>query len=61
LEGWQAKPDGVVSRLTMRTTKNYMALPYNPKLKDRAKALRKAGNLPEILLWNKLKTTNCAA
>jgi very-short-patch-repair endonuclease len=39
----------------MRTTKNYMALPYNPKLKDRARALRKAGNLPEILLWNKLK------
>jgi very-short-patch-repair endonuclease len=39
----------------MRTTKNYMALPYNPKLKDRAKALRKSGNLPEVLLWNKLK------
>jgi hypothetical protein len=39
----------------MRTTKNHMALSYNPKLKDRAKALRKAGNLPEVLLWNKLK------
>jgi very-short-patch-repair endonuclease len=39
----------------MRTTKNYMALPYNPKLKDRARALRKAGNLPEVLLWSKLK------
>jgi very-short-patch-repair endonuclease len=39
----------------MRTTKNYMALPYNPKLKDRAKTLRKSGNLPEVLLWNKLK------
>jgi very-short-patch-repair endonuclease len=39
----------------MRTTKNYMAIPYNPKLKDRARALRKAGNIPEMLLWNKLK------
>ena len=40
----------------MRQTKNYLALPYNPKLKDRAKALRKAGNLSEVLLWNQLKS-----
>ena len=26
-------------------------LPYNPRLKDRAKALRKAGNLAEVLFW----------
>ena len=39
----------------MRQTKNYLALPYNPKLKERAKALRKAGNLSEVLLWNQLK------
>ena len=39
----------------MRNTRNYMALPYNPALKERAKALRKAGNLPEVVLWNKLK------
>ena len=32
-----------------------MALPYNPSLKDRAKALRKAGNMSEALLWNRLK------
>ncbi len=32
-----------------------MALPFNPKLKDRAKALRRAGNLSEVLLWNQLK------
>lgn len=39
----------------MRQTKNYLALPYNPKLKERAKALRKAGNLSEVLLWHQLK------
>ncbi|EET18910.1 endonuclease domain-containing protein [Francisella tularensis] len=31
-------------------------LPYNPKLKDRAKELRKAGILSEILLWQELKS-----
>ncbi|APC97839.1 endonuclease domain-containing protein [Francisella frigiditurris] len=30
-------------------------LPYNPRLKKRAKELRQAGNLSEVLLWNKLK------
>jgi very-short-patch-repair endonuclease len=30
-------------------------LPYNPKLKTRARNLRKAGNLAEVLLWNQLK------
>ena len=38
-----------------RNTKNYLALPYNPKLKDRAKSLRKAGNLSEIIFWNEVK------
>lgn len=28
---------------------------YNPKLKDRAKELRKAGVLSEVLLWQELK------
>ena len=51
LEGWQAQPDGVVARYT----KNYKSLPYNPQLKEKAKALRKAGNLSEVLLWNQLK------
>jgi len=32
-----------------------MSLPYNPKLKERAKALRKSGNLSETLLWQQLK------
>ncbi|NOT20808.1 MAG: endonuclease domain-containing protein [Sideroxydans sp.] len=52
LEGWQAQPDGVVKS---RYTKNYQSLPYNPQLKERAKALRRAGNLSEVLLWNQLK------
>ncbi|MCL1901721.1 MAG: DUF559 domain-containing protein [Firmicutes bacterium] len=29
-------------------------LPYNIKLKDKAKELRKAGNLSEVLLWRQL-------
>ena len=33
----------------------YSKLPYNPTLKQKAKELRKAGNLSEILLWNELK------
>ena len=40
----------------MRNTRNYQVLPFNPKLKERAKNLRKAGgNLAEVLLWNQLK------
>jgi very-short-patch-repair endonuclease len=41
--------------VVMRKTNNYYALPFNPKLKDRARALRKAGNLAEVLLWNQIK------
>jgi len=39
-----------------RNTKKYMSLPFNPNLKDRAKALRKAGNLAEVLFWKKVKS-----
>ena len=39
----------------MRKTQIYKSLPYNPALKDKAKALRKAGFLHEVLLWNQLK------
>jgi very-short-patch-repair endonuclease len=39
----------------MRDTKKYMLLPYNPALKERARELRKSGNLSEVLLWNQLK------
>ena len=30
-------------------------LPYNPALKERARALRKAGNLAEVVLWKHLR------
>ena len=33
----------------------YKTLPKNPNLAQRAKELRKAGSLPEALLWNELK------
>jgi very-short-patch-repair endonuclease len=46
------RPDGVAPS---RATKLYMSLPFNPQLKERAKALRRAGNLSEVLLWNQLK------
>jgi very-short-patch-repair endonuclease len=39
----------------MRNTKNYGSLPYNPTLRARARTLRRAGNLAEVLLWNQLK------
>ncbi len=39
----------------MRRTQQYQSLPYNPKLKERARELRRAGNLSEVLLWNQLK------
>ena len=35
----------------MRDTTNYYALPFNPKLRERAKELRKSGNLSEVLIW----------
>jgi very-short-patch-repair endonuclease len=38
----------------MRNRNAYMSLPYNPKLRERAKELRQAGNLCEVLLWKQL-------
>jgi len=38
-----------INGISLRT--NYLKLDYNPHLKDRAKALRKARNLPEVLFW----------
>lgn len=39
----------------LRNSKNYFKLPYNPKLKQRARELRQAGNLSEVLFWNQVK------
>jgi len=39
----------------VRNTNNYMSLPYNSNLKERARELRKAGNLSEVLLWQQIK------
>ncbi|MFN3605482.1 MAG: DNA methyltransferase [Leptonema sp. (in: bacteria)] len=39
-------PDGVVK---------WYELPYNPELKERARELRKAGNLSEVLFWKRVK------
>ena len=49
LEGWSKT--GVVKR----SSNNYFELPYNPALKGKARELRKAGNLPEVLFWNRVK------
>ena len=38
----------------MRNRGAYISLPYNPKLRERAKELRQAGNLCEVLLWEQL-------
>jgi very-short-patch-repair endonuclease len=46
--------EGLLNYQGGRNTKNYMSLPFNPKLKERAKALRKAGNLAEVLFWKKV-------
>lgn len=40
----------------MRATQKYKSLPYNPALRARAKALRKAGILHEVLFWNQIKS-----
>ncbi len=34
---------------------NYKQLPFKPQLKERAKELRKAGNLAEILFWKQVR------
>jgi very-short-patch-repair endonuclease len=46
---------GRTTKKLSRNSKDYFSLPYNPKLRERARELRKAGNLPEVLLWNQLK------
>lgn len=60
LEGWsktgvvKSAPHNIIPKVK-RHSKNYFSLPYNPSLKQRAKELRKAGNLPEVVFWNEVK------
>ncbi|MCL1910205.1 MAG: endonuclease domain-containing protein, partial [Kiritimatiellaeota bacterium] len=41
--------------MVRRNSRNYTSLPYNAALKDRARELRNAGNLAEVLFWNQVK------
>ena len=36
----------------------YWQLPYNSNLRDRARELRKTGNLCEVLMWQQLRNKN---
>jgi len=56
VEGWSKTGVVTIPRIdkVKRASKNYFNLPYNPKLKERARALRKAGNLPEVLFWQRV-------
>ena len=54
-EGNENVAASCAGNIEQRDTQKYMSLPYNPKLKERARELRRAGNLSEVLLWNQLK------
>ncbi len=58
VKGWQTKSDGVVETHIINQTPIYKKytpnLPYNSNLKERAKGLRKAGNLSEVLFWQQV-------
>lgn len=43
------------NRSVKRASQSYFELPYNPRLKERARELRQAGNLSEVLFWNQVK------
>ena len=47
-----ARSDGVAAA---KTNHKLYELPYNPALKQRARELRKAGNLSEALFWHVVK------
>lgn len=51
LEGCPPFADGVVIKDILIKFKPILDLPYQPRLKQRAKALRQAENLPEVLFW----------
>ena len=43
----------LINGIPIKTRK--LELPYNPKLKDRARELRQAGNLSEVIFWTEVK------
>ena len=55
LEGWRVAPGWSSMR---KYIDKYYQLPYNPHLRERAKELRKAGNLCEALMWRQLRNKN---
>ncbi len=61
LEGWsqtgvvKTPENPRIGELEKRNSKNYFELPYNANLKERARELRQAGNLSEVLFWNQVK------
>ena len=62
MKGWQSeRTDGVVKEAKeaikgiVKEAVKWNELPYNAKLKKRARELRQAGNLSEVLLWNQVK------
>ena len=52
-----ARSDGVVATANKTTNRKSKLndLPYNAELKEKARELRKAGNLSEVLFWNAVK------
>jgi very-short-patch-repair endonuclease len=50
---WEGIKGWVPTAMTIRNRRNI--IPYNPKLKDLARKLRKNMTLAEVLLWNALK------
>ncbi|MBS4007544.1 MAG: endonuclease domain-containing protein [Clostridium sp.] len=53
--GWSLPKEGCSPGRSSRNSKAYFSLPFNPTLRHKARELRKAGNLSEVLLWNQLK------
>ena len=48
-------PDSLTIKDNQLKTNYILNLPYNPALKERAKALRKAGNFAEVVFWKQVR------
>ena len=47
--------DSLTIKENQLKTNYILNLPYNPALKERAKALRKAGNFAEVVFWKQVR------